>query len=148
MPQPFRRLNPPPIAAIRIRRLAIVSLLVVLSIATAACKTDYMLRVRNDSETEYYIRVAMDAEPSDRYAVAFVPGDTEGVAVDWDGPRDRPIELLDQECNLIGVFETDDGVNFFVAGVTGLSATIEPFALGQKGSGAIGNVGTCGGWML
>jgi hypothetical protein len=87
----------------------------------------------------------MDRNPTDRFEVDRIPPGAEGVAVSWGGPRDRRIELLDAACNVVGTFETSDGVNYFVAGVPGLSGSILPWTI-DHGKGPISAVDDCGGW--
>jgi hypothetical protein len=87
---------------------------------------DHEMRVINQTSQTWLIRVDAGFRDSDAVNVAEVSPGADGVAVSWFGDQDKPVELLDRECNVVGVFGSDDGRVWRVPGVDGPEAEIVP----------------------
>lgn len=104
--------------------------------------------VRNDSDRAWLIRVQMLPTDPDRYYVARVDPGADGPAVAWKGQADVPVEVLDSNCEVVGVFQTLDSTTYAVDGLTGLSGHVEPFnGLGANRAEGITDVDMCGGQL-
>jgi hypothetical protein len=86
---------------------------------------DHQLTIRNTSSQDWLVRVRTgDTGPGDRHWVTVVHPGADGLAFRWWGSADEPIQLLDEDCSVIGVFEMQTDGLYRVKGVDGVEATI------------------------
>ena len=125
-----------------------------VSLVVAGCYApDYQLRVHNGTAQTWWVRVAAHGHGTNVYAVAEVPPSADGVAVQWSGRPDSPVELLDEQCRSHGTFTSQDGVTYTVTGVSGISGAVQraesgvpgPSDVGTDDSKAIKQAYVCGG---
>src|SRR3954465_154123 len=104
-------------------RSGIVALAVAGAFVVAGCRFyDYQLRVHNGTTQTLLIRVnphlTADGgkDAGIRYVREIEPGG-EGVPVQWYGAPDNAIELLEPDCNVLGILHSQDGVTYSVTGI-------------------------------
>ncbi len=89
----------------------------------------YEFRVRNASDTTFFVRVHEGGEWSDSVQVGEVEPGADGVAVMWAGDENVAIELLDDSCQVLGTFQSaESSGTMTVPGVDGLQGTVAPWA--------------------
>jgi hypothetical protein len=126
---------------------------ILLVLAGAGCSfhsafaRDFELYVVNTSDTSWLVRVEAGYQDVDAHFVHSVGPGADGVAVSWWGDGNKPIELLDINCNVLGVFETTDGERWLVRGIDGLEARIGPGGTWENkwNTPQIGPTDDCGG---
>jgi hypothetical protein len=72
------------------------------------------------------------------------PGES-GFALAWIGDTNVPIELLDKDCNVLGVFESSDGVEYTVKGVDGIVGSIRKYQISHPPAETLAGSSQCGG---
>lgn len=134
-------------------RLVVVFMCLV-PVATAGCTAgkDFQFRVQNETDRAWLMRVVIGGAYGDQVGVARVGAGQSGVAFAWYGESDRQIELLEGNCDVVGVFaEAAPGV-YTVEGVDSLSGIIEAVPPGVEtfpsGPPDIEPVESCGGLVL
>jgi hypothetical protein len=112
----------------------VILLVALLAAAVSGCglltigfRADWWMHVRNDTEQPWLIRVQrLPSDPGNLMVARVDPG-ADGPAVEWRGEQDVPVEILDSECNVMGVLTSSDGKNYAVAELPGLTGHIEPW---------------------
>lgn len=88
----------------------------------AGCfRGDWWMYVANDTDHAVHLRVQEKPGSPDIYHVARVEPGADGPGVTWVGERDVPVEVLNAQCQLIGVLRTQDGTQYFVEELPGLT---------------------------
>jgi hypothetical protein len=127
----------------------IAALLLFFSFVVVGCSTnyDYQLQVKNETGRDWLIRVT-GAGPDGETDVRRINYNAEGLALAWIGPRDKRIELLNDDCSVAGVFESSDGTTMAVPGVPGITGVIQEYQPDSRfGVPGIGITAECGGYM-
>jgi hypothetical protein len=86
--------------------------------------------VTNDSTETWILRVQLLPTDPNRLFIARIEPGANGPAVEWKGARDVGVELLDENCTVIGTFLSQDGVTYAV-----------PVSLVSKGMSSRGSSG-------
>lgn len=110
-----------------------------------------MLVVRNDTTQDFYLRAPHSTDPEDPYSrVAHVPAGAQGRSVEWYGMRENEIEVLNEDCERVGEFESDPGQpgELIVFEVPMLTGRIEPYHFQNiRDNEPIESTGECGGFI-
>jgi hypothetical protein len=114
-------------------------------LAGACFRGDWWMYVTNDTDRVLFVRVQRGPTEADRYSVARVEPGADGPAVTWLGEATVPVEVLDESCQLIGVFTGDGGTSFVLPEMPGVTGHIEPWRLvGGNQSPGITDTEECG----
>lgn len=104
----------------------------IVAVFFAACLPggfDWMLEVRNTTDDVWYVRVHLSDDPDETLVrVARIPVRAEGTSVAWFGTAQNPIELLDEDCRVVGTFTFGpDDSSVSVAEVPGVDGRVVPY---------------------
>jgi hypothetical protein len=108
------------------------AVLVLISVVLVGCYSgDFRFHVRNETDQTWLLRVAIGGQwgPNDFWVASVKPG-ADGIAFDWYGAEDKPIQLLTLECDVVGVFAPDAEGVLRVAEVPGITGTVT--AIGRQ----------------
>jgi hypothetical protein len=101
--------------------------LAILSLSLAGCAHgDWEFHVQNTTARDWLIRVAIGGNYGEnQYWTREVKAGASGPAMDWWGPSDKPIQLLEDDCSVAGVFQLNGDV-WSVPAISGITGTVHP----------------------
>lgn len=106
--------------------VGVLGLLVLLASAYGCSSADQQLYIRNNTEEAWLVRVNA-GDGSNRQYVRFVQPHVEGLTFSWIATAETQIELLDEDCSVVGLFEATDEETVRVPGIEDIDGTIEPY---------------------
>jgi hypothetical protein len=129
------------------RLVVIAAIAAVLATALTACyHGDWQIRIRNDTSQAWYIKIDSPTSGMPAFVNRVEPG-ANGVGVSWQGEATKPIDVLDLACDKVATFHTVDGTSYVIDAVPGLVGTVEPYSLGNDGTG-LKPTTDCGGFLF
>jgi hypothetical protein len=129
------------------RHAAFALSIAVMVLVSACFNDDLQFNVHNESSETWLIRVTIGGSDGDEQVVRIVDPGADGPAVGWMAGRSVRIELLRQDCTVVGAFQSADGKAFSVAGFDGISGAIVPANLAGQDP-HVHLTGDCGGTVF
>ena len=128
-------------------RVALV-LAMSISLLTGCRNVEYQLIVDNQSEQAILVRVPLGEGYSGKYDVRPIGARERALANAWSGDAAPRIELLDQDCRVLGIFAPSPEGVLRVDAFAGVSAQVQPYRMRRQGETEAPPVDSCHGTVL
>ena len=88
-------------------------------------RPDTSIRVRNDTDQSWYVSVIRTPNYPDNLWVVSVDPGADAFAVEWEGGRGVPVQVLDADCHSVGTLREGPSGIYLVDAVPGLTGQIK-----------------------
>jgi hypothetical protein len=111
----------------RVRYGVAIAVAIAIGVALLAqgSRPDTSIRVRNDTEKSWYVSVVRTPKYPDGLWVVSVDPGADTFAVEWEGGRGVPVQVLDSQCHSVGTFHEGPSGIYLVDAVPGLTGRIK-----------------------